>query len=101
LILEDKTRTTFNQVRDQYTGYFERHIKLPQTIIVLMFNEWINPHANKFLIEGEYKKYCKNPNYLRYEYLSSEECQYLITRFQKWFDNSHNKVQPTVFEGNN
>ena len=98
MVLDGGGTATFNELREGFRRDFENKIQVPKTIMRMLYDEWINPTSNKYLIEGGYKQYCKNPSYLRFEYLTNEECQYLIVRFQKFYENTHNKTQPTIRE---
>lgn len=70
---------------------FEAGKQIPMNIYSYLFSEWINPNAHKFLIEGEFKKFTKDPSKFHYEYLEEPEANYLIQRFSSIYINISKK----------
>lgn len=64
-------------------GTFRLPNAIPKNILRMLYNEWINPTANKWLVEGEYKKRVVHPSRLYYNELSSDAANYLIERFKQ------------------
>lgn len=60
---------------------------MPPGIFYTIHKKWINPKMHKFLIDGGFKKYTKNPENFHWEYLKPQEAQYLIKRFGQIFQN--------------
>lgn len=60
---------------------------LPPNIWRHLFQDWINPRAQKFLVEGGFKKFYKNAHSLYYEHLTPDEAQYLLQRFKQIYTN--------------
>jgi len=58
---------------------------IPGALFRVIYKDYINPLAHKFLIEGNFKMYAKNPDRFYYERLKPEEAQYLINRFREMF----------------
>lgn len=57
-------------------------LRLPATVIRHLFESWINPKSNTYLVEGKHKAQVRNAHTLYYDRLSPEAVQYLITRFR-------------------
>jgi hypothetical protein len=62
---------------------FDAKKRVPQAIIRWLFQDYINPHCNKFLIEAGLKRDCKNMKAFNFNYLTSANAQALINRFSK------------------
>lgn len=78
---------TGNDLRPYLFIVFEKKKYVPPYLFRLMYERWINPKSHEFLIEGEYKKFVKHPERLRYENLSPRAVQYLIKRFSSVYQN--------------
>jgi hypothetical protein len=60
---------------------------IPNNIIRQLYERWINPKSNQFLIQGNFKKSVKKPERFYYEYLKPEEASYLINRYREVANN--------------
>lgn len=72
-------------------NFYENGQTIPSYLIRRLFEEWINPHSNQFLIEGKFRKMVKNPRAMYYERLSKQEVKYLITRYSAIHNQLFNK----------
>lgn len=82
-----------NVLREQF---FNGNKRLPPPIVRRLYDEWINPKSNQFLLEGKYKKLIRNPNVLYYERLTEREVQYLKNRFAAIYNQAINKTANPV-----
>ncbi len=71
---------------------FDKKEKMPANCVQWLFRKWLNPTANKYLVEGEHRKAARNAESLYYESLSIEEAQYLISRFKQMFSNLQHRT---------
>lgn len=85
-------------LQDQFSN---RNLRLPKSIVGRIFEEWINPKANQFLMEGGYKIIVRNPKQIYYEQLKNEEIRYLISRFQLIHNELSNKNAKPIKPSNN
>lgn len=85
-------------LKDQFSN---RNLRLPKSIVRRIFEEWINPKANQFLMEGGYRKIVTNPKRVYYEQLKNEEIRYLISRFQLIYNELSNKDAKPIIPSNN
>ena len=88
--LDDETDFEYSgeELRNRLIHRFEENKGfLPYKVYRLLYERYINPKSHKFLIEGGYKRFVKNENVLRYEYLRPQEVQYLIKRYQAIYNN--------------
>lgn len=75
--------------------FYEGETKLPAMLMRRLYDEWINPKSNTFLMEGGFKKLVRDPNKLYYERLSKQEVQYLMNRYGAIYNQKINKsVKP-------
>mgnify|MGYP000846056352 FL=1 len=72
-------------------NFYTNGVKIPSYLVRRLFEEWINPHTNEFLIEGKYRKTVRNPNVVYYERLSKQEARYLINRYSAIYNQLYNK----------
>lgn len=72
--------------------FYHGKTPVPANIVRRIYEEWINPKAHQYLMEGEYRQLVYNPKILRYEQLKSKEIQYLINRFAMVYDQAINKT---------
>ncbi len=78
---------------------FNNKEKLPKAVIAYMYNSWINPKCNEWLVEGGYKKWSAHKEVLYYEQLSVEAAQYLIKRFmQMWNEINKRDSESHVYD---
>lgn len=87
-----------DEFRHELLSMFAAKQRLPLNIVRRLYDNWINPTSNRFLVEGEFKKFCKCPTYLRFERLSQEEANYLINRFAAMHDQKVNKTESGIDE---
>jgi len=83
-------------IRKLLISWFENHERLPSNIVRHLYEQWINPKCNEFLLQGGYKQINRKPSVFYFEKLSVTEASYLITRFEQIFQNCKNKTQPEV-----
>lgn len=88
------------RLREYCFDLFRRDLSIPQPILRELFDNYINPKANQFLIEGEYKSVVKSKNNLYYEKLYKDEMNYLIIRFSKIFNEKSKYDLPKSFTFN-
>ena len=81
------------EIRKYLSKIYESKGFLPPNLFAFLYANWINPKSHKFLEEGNFKTYTKNPNTLRYENLTPEEAKYLINRFAAIHQNIGYRVQ--------
>ena len=81
----EKQPIDWQEARRHYRSQFNNKEKLPKEVLNHLYNEWVNPKCNQWLIEGGFKKYAKNNKILYYEQLSNAAATYLIKRLsQMW-----------------
>lgn len=73
------------KLREYCFDLFKRDISIPKQVLRELFDNYINPKSNAFLMEGDFKKYIKSKNILYYDRLTREQIQYIITRYSKIF----------------
>lgn len=89
------------RLREYCFDLFRRDLSIPKPILRELFDNYINPKANEFLIEGEYKTVVKSKkNVIYYEKLYKDEMNYLIIRFSKIFNEKSKSDIPKMFHNN-
>lgn len=63
---------------------------LPVPVIRHLYENWINPKCNEWLIEGGFRAVAQ-PKYLYYEQLSRNEASYLLARFTQFWGAQNKK----------
>lgn len=71
----------FESIRND-DPYKNVEMPIPGPILRRMYECWINPTSNRFLIEGGHKKYTLSPEKLYYHELSPKAADYLIKRYR-------------------
>lgn len=66
------------EAREYCKTLFDNRMKLPESIMYLLYARWINPKCNELLIQGGFRKKILHPDKLYYEKLSKKEAKYLI-----------------------
>lgn len=88
------------KLREYCFDLFRRDLSIPSSITRELFDNYINPKSNQFLLEGDFRKSIKSENILYYERLYKGEMQYLINRFTKIFEQKSKSDIPKMFNNN-
>jgi hypothetical protein len=96
---EYQVYTDGEQFRNALRFQFTSKKSFPDYVVRYMFETWINPKCNQFLIEGGFKKETKNSAAFNMSFLTVEQAQALITRFNKIHE-AINKVNDFAVEFN-
>lgn len=76
------------ECRYKIKGMFNAHAgEIPDTIFRAIYQNWINPKCHDYLMEGGFKKYVRNREYMNYAELQDQEAAYLINRFRAMYNN--------------
>jgi len=66
---------------------FDAGRHLPRHVLAHLMQYYINPLLNRWLVDGEFKKFTKNPEKIYINSLLRPEAQYLITRLKAMNNN--------------
>jgi hypothetical protein len=80
--IQEKHEYKGEEARFYCTEIYYAKRRLPDTVTRKLFERWLNPHLNKYLIEGKLKESVRNPRRLYYESLTDKQAQYLINRLK-------------------
>ncbi|MEP7219093.1 MAG: phage protein GemA/Gp16 family protein [Bacteroidota bacterium] len=70
----------FNTMQSHSFGHVV--LPIPPQIMRRMYESWINPKSNEFLVEGGFKRYVLAPDRLFFQELPATQIDYLIQRFR-------------------
>jgi hypothetical protein len=77
--------------RELTETFYDNTARFPTNVVRRVYEEWINPKSNEFLIQGGFRKEARKPNVMYYERLSQQELRYLISRYSLIYNEKINK----------